>query len=383
MAVRTRLPMAWLRSVWPRSIGNQCLLMLVLGGMLGLVWPQAAQALQPLARVFLQISQIVVMPFLICELVVGFGSLRPNMMRSFVRSGLVVLVALWAAAGVLVVLLPTFLPPLVTSQFFHAGLFERPQQVDLLALYLPDNIFSGLANDNFPAVVLFSSVLGVVLQSIETKARLLEPLEVIRQLFGRLNRLVARLIPLGIFALTALNVARLDWPQLLKIQGFFQLSMLGLVLLTVLCLGTLLALVPLPLAPLWRAIRGPLVLTASSANLLIALPLLVENLRRELPAVLDPAGAEAARGQRALAGVCGDLQVLLPIEGLVDLDALRGRLEKDIAKADREIKGLAGRLANPNFADKAPPEVVLECKANLAEAEAQAALARRRLGDLG
>ena len=45
--------------------------------------------------------------------------------------------------------------------------------------------------------------------------------------------------------------------------------------------------------------------------------------------------------------------------------------------------GLAGRLANPNFADKAPPEVVLECKANLAEAEAQAALARRRLGDLG
>lgn len=290
MAVRTRLPMAWLRSVWPRSIGNQCLLMLVLGGVLGLVWPQAAQALQPLARVFLQISQIVVMPFLICELVVGFGSLRPNMMRSFVRSGLVVLVALWAAAGVLVVLLPTFLPPLVTSQFFHAGLFERPQQVDLLALYLPDNIFSGLANDNFPAVVLFSSVLGVVLQSIETKARLLEPLEVIRQLFGRLNRLVARLIPLGIFALTALNVARLDWPQLLKIQGFFQLSMLGLVLLTVLCLGTLLALVPLPLAPLWRAIRGPLVLTASSANLLIALPLLVENLRRELPAVLDPAG---------------------------------------------------------------------------------------------
>jgi Na+/H+-dicarboxylate symporter/ABC-type amino acid transport substrate-binding protein len=272
---------------WPRSIGNQCLLMLLLGGLVGLLSPQAAQALQPLARVFLQISQIVVMPFLICELVVGFGSLRPGMMRS---SGLVVLVALWAAAGVLVVLLPTFLPPLLTSQFFHAGLFERPQSVDLLEVYLPDNIFSGLANDNFPAVVLFSTVLGVVLQSIETKARLLEPLEVIRQLFGRLNHLVARVIPLGIFALMALNVARIDWSQVLKIQGFFQLSMLALVLLTVLCVGTVLSLVPLPSASLWRAIRGPLALTASSANLLIALPLLVENLRRELPAVFDPSG---------------------------------------------------------------------------------------------
>jgi hypothetical protein len=38
-----------------------------------------------------------------------------------------------------------------------------------------------------------------------------------------------------------------------------------------------------------------------------------------------------------MAGVSGELQVLLPIEGLVDLDALRGRLEKDIAKAEKEI----------------------------------------------
>jgi valyl-tRNA synthetase len=86
---------------------------------------------------------------------------------------------------------------------------------------------------------------------------------------------------------------------------------------------------------------------------------------------------------RALAGVSRELQVLLPIEGLVDLDALRGRLEKDIAKAQKEIQGLSGRLANPNFADKAPPAVVAECRANLAEAEAQAQLARQRLADLG
>jgi valyl-tRNA synthetase len=104
--------------------------------------------------------------------------------------------------------------------------------------------------------------------------------------------------------------------------------------------------------------------------------------RAECVEVLDPAAAEAAPAAKALAGVSGDLQVLLPIEGLVDLEALRGRLEKDIAKAEKEIKGLAGRLANPNFADKAPPEVVAECKANLAEAEAQAQLARRRLDDL-
>jgi len=105
--------------------------------------------------------------------------------------------------------------------------------------------------------------------------------------------------------------------------------------------------------------------------------------RAEGVQVLDPAAAAANPATKALAAVSGELQVLLPIEGLVDLEALRARLEKDIAKADKEIQGLAGRLANPNFAGKAPPQVVAECQANLAEAQAQADLARQRLADLG
>ena len=105
------------------------------------------------------------------------------------------------------------------------------------------------------------------------------------------------------------------------------------------------------------------------------------EVRNTSASAADAAGSTPV-SSRCLAAVSGELQVLLPIEGLVDLDALRGRLEKDIAKAEKEIKGLAGRLANPNFAGKAPPDVVAECQANLAEAEAQAALARQRLADL-
>jgi valyl-tRNA synthetase len=108
----------------------------------------------------------------------------------------------------------------------------------------------------------------------------------------------------------------------------------------------------------------------------------VEVRETNASAAVDGAGSTLVNA-RCLAAVSGELQVLLPIEGLVDLDALRGRLEKDIAKAEKEIKGLSGRLANPNFAGKAPAEVVAECQANLAEAEAQAALARGRLAGLG
>jgi len=283
----------FLSALWPRSIGNQCLLMLPLGLLVGWMVPQHVAVLTPLAKIFLQASQIVVMPFLICELVVGFGSLRPGMLSTLVRSGLLVLLGLWTAGGLVVLVLPHFLPPLVTSQFFHGGLFERPAPVELIDIYLPDNIFTGLAADNFPAVVLFSTVLGMLLQSIDTKERLLEPLEVMRQLFARLNKLVARIIPFGIFALTAQNVARLDWPQLLRIQGYFQLSLLGFLFLTLLCTAVILTLTPLSISGLWRAVRGPLVLTASSANVLIALPMLVQNLRQELPSALDPMGEQS------------------------------------------------------------------------------------------
>lgn len=105
--------------------------------------------------------------------------------------------------------------------------------------------------------------------------------------------------------------------------------------------------------------------------------------RAESVTVLDPEAAAQRSTARTLAAVSGELQVLLPIEGLVDLEALKGRLVKDLSKAEKEIAGLSARLANPNFAGKAPPEVVVEAKANLAEAEAQAELARGRLEGLG
>jgi len=91
--------------------------------------------------------------------------------------------------------------------------------------------------------------------------------------------------------------------------------------------------------------------------------------------------AEPTAGQ-LLGIVDSDAQVGISVPQQ-SLDALRERLLKDLAKAEKEIAGLAGRLANPNFAGKAPPEVVAECQANLAEAEAQAEMLRGRLLELG
>ncbi|KQI67580.1 valine--tRNA ligase [Loktanella sp. 3ANDIMAR09] len=68
-----------------------------------------------------------------------------------------------------------------------------------------------------------------------------------------------------------------------------------------------------------------------------------------------------------------DATFALPLAGLIDVAAEKARLGKSLVKLEKEIKGLAGRANNPKFAESAPPEVVAETRANLAEREAEAA----------
>ncbi|WOD38494.1 valine--tRNA ligase [Nodosilinea sp. E11] len=86
--------------------------------------------------------------------------------------------------------------------------------------------------------------------------------------------------------------------------------------------------------------------------------------------------------QKLFAGVTGTVQVLIPLSGVVDVDALRAKVEKDLGKVEGEIKSLSGRLSNPGFVDKAPAEVVQGARDSLAEAEAQAAILKARLAML-
>ena len=57
----------------------------------------------------------------------------------------------------------------------------------------------------------------------------------------------------------------------------------------------------------------------------------------------------------------------MPLGGLIDPAVEKVRIEKDIAKADKEIAGLDKKLGNADFLAKAPEEVVAEQKARLAD----------------
>ncbi|TIH09586.1 valine--tRNA ligase [Pseudomonas leptonychotis] len=94
-------------------------------------------------------------------------------------------------------------------------------------------------------------------------------------------------------------------------------------------------------------------------------PLLNKLAKLESVRVLE-AGEEAPMSATALVG---DMQVLVPMAGLIDKDAELARLDKEIARLDGEVKRVGGKLANEGFVAKAPAEVLDKERAKLAEAE--------------
>ena len=81
----------------------------------------------------------------------------------------------------------------------------------------------------------------------------------------------------------------------------------------------------------------------------------------------------------AIAGVVGTIQALIPLAGVIDVAALRAKLEKSLSKVEAEAKSLSGRLTNPSFVDKARADIVQGARQALAEAEKQVEILRSRL----
>ena len=65
----------------------------------------------------------------------------------------------------------------------------------------------------------------------------------------------------------------------------------------------------------------------------------------------------------------GKMEVLVPMAGLINVEAELARLSKEIGKAEGEIKRLSGKLSNEKFVRNAPVDVVAKEKEKLAAAE--------------
>ena len=69
-------------------------------------------------------------------------------------------------------------------------------------------------------------------------------------------------------------------------------------------------------------------------------------------------GSNLAKPGYSASSVVNGQEVFIPLEGLIDIGVERGRLEKEILRLEGQLKAVMSKLDNPNFAGKAPADVI-------------------------
>jgi valyl-tRNA synthetase len=79
--------------------------------------------------------------------------------------------------------------------------------------------------------------------------------------------------------------------------------------------------------------------------------------------------AEGSEPPASATALLGDMRLLVPMKGLIDVEAERARLMKQHDKMNLELKKSMSKLANEKFVNNAPPEVVTQERARIQEFE--------------
>ena len=104
----------------------------------------------------------------------------------------------------------------------------------------------------------------------------------------------------------------------------------------------------------------------------------IERLARLTPVTFGEAPSGAAMQIAA-----GEDEFVIPLEGVIDIEAEKARLEKALAASAKEAKSLEGRLSNANFVERAKPEAVEKARADHAHHMAEVARLEAALARLG
>jgi len=90
--------------------------------------------------------------------------------------------------------------------------------------------------------------------------------------------------------------------------------------------------------------------------------------------------ATAPEGSAAVRA--GDVDVIVPLQGLVDFGAERARLQKVVGKLQKEMLRSNKKLQNPKFVERAAPAAVEKERGKLAQLEAEHRTAEQALSRL-
>ncbi|MCX2983426.1 cation:dicarboxylase symporter family transporter [Halieaceae bacterium IMCC14734] len=280
---------------------------LLLGIATGVFFGEMVAWLQVIGDIFIKLLQVTVIPFISVSLITGLGSQKLEDAKSLALKGGSILLAVWTIAVGVLLLLPLAFPDWPSGSFFNTALTEQASAPDFLRLFIPSNPFYAYANAIVPAVVVFSIFIGLGLIGLPGKESVLKPLDVIRETLMKITRGVAKLTPIGVFALMAHLAGTVDLDDLFRLQVYLVLHALASLFLGLWVLPALVAAVtPLGYFEILRALRTPLITGFATGSSLVVLPMLLDQCKTLIITAQQP------KSERARERYESTVDILLP-----------------------------------------------------------------------
>lgn len=252
-----------------------------LGILVGLLLGTYAGWLAWIGDIYVGLLRMTVLPYITLALVKNFAKLGLAASGRFVRVGLLALLFLWSHVLVALVVLPICLPSQQQGGYFlpTAGLTQPTESFG--KLLVPNNFFSALANDQVPAIVTLSIIFGLVLSQHRNRQPLIEQLETLTSLLVKTTAWIARLTPLGIFAIAASVVGKTQFEQLAKLSSYVVLYSAAAVFLGFVVLPCFIAtMTRFRYRDILRVTREPAIIAFVSGKLMVVLPMIIENMKQ-------------------------------------------------------------------------------------------------------
>ncbi|OCA91271.1 valine--tRNA ligase [Bacillus sp. FJAT-27225] len=93
-------------------------------------------------------------------------------------------------------------------------------------------------------------------------------------------------------------------------------------------------------------------------------------------------GTDLATPDKAMTAVITGVEIILPLEGLINIEEEIARLEKEKARLDKEVERVQKKLGNEGFVKKAPAHVIEEERAKEADYSEKRAIVEARIKEL-
>ncbi len=264
----------------PDRLFRNILIGVGLGASTGLVFGELVAPLRFASDGFLRLLQVNVLPFVVGSLIVGFGSCPAATVRTIAGYAGRLLFPIWMAGLLLVMCVPLALPPWEGAPVFAAHQTVAP--VKWIEVYVPANVFSALAGNMIPAVVVFSILAGLALGQVTGphKHTLLQAIGAFNDAMARVSRLVIQLTPFGLFAVAAVTAGETHPEAFLRLQVWVVVyAGLTLVLVFWLLPGLVTVMTPLRYREVVGTFRSALITAFAAGDAFVVLPLIAENVK--------------------------------------------------------------------------------------------------------